>query len=140
MLRDRPMLVATIPILPERACEHAAQVDYLFYFISAVTGAGTLLVFFLLAVLCAQYRRRGEGERTPRILGSHKLEIFWSVVPLLLFLFMFGWGVLVYDEAFQAPPDTPEIYVVGKQWMWKIQHNDGVREINELHLKVGDAV
>jgi cytochrome c oxidase subunit 2 len=134
------MLVASIPLLPERATEQAAQVDYLFYFISVVTGAGTVLVFALLAFLCARYCRQKDGERTPRILGSHKLEIFWSVVPLVLFLGMFAWGVAVYDEAFQAPPGTPEIYVVGKQWMWKIQHGDGVREINELHLKVNEAV
>jgi cytochrome c oxidase subunit II len=135
------MLVASlIPFLPERAAEHAAAVDYLLYFITAVTGAGTILVFVLLTVLCARFRRQKEGERTPRILGSHKLEIFWSVVPLMLFLVMFAWGVVVYDQAFQVPPDAPEIFVVGKQWMWKIQHNDGVREINELHLKVNQPV
>ena len=33
-----------------------------------------------------------------------------------------------------------EIYVVGKQWMWKVQHIDGQREINELHVPVGRPV
>jgi cytochrome c oxidase subunit 2 len=134
------MLVANIPLLPERACEQAAQVDYLIYFITAVTGAATILVYLLLVYLCSMYRRRGADDLTPRILGSHKLEIFWSVVPLFTFLAMFVWGVIVYDQGFQVPPDAAEIYVTGKQWMWKIQHDDGVREINALHLEVNQAV
>ncbi len=134
------MLVANIPILPERASEQAAQVDYLFYFISAVTGAGTLLVFLLLIGFCTAYRRKTMNDKTPRILGSHQLEIFWSATPLVLFLVMFAWGVVVFDQGFAAPADAPEIFVVGKQWMWKAQHPNGVREINELHLLINQPV
>jgi cytochrome c oxidase subunit II len=135
------MLIANaLPILPERASEQAAQVDYLFWFILAVTGGATILVFVLLAFMCAAYRRQGPNDRTPRILGSHKLEIFWSVTPLIIFLGIFAWGVVVYDQGFAAPADAPEIFVVGKQWMWKTQHSDGVREINELHLEVNKPV
>ncbi len=134
------MLFAQLPLLPERASEQAMQVDYLIYFISAVTGAATVLVYILLIYLCAMYRRRGDSDVTPRILGSHKLEIFWTVVPLIIFLGIFVWGVKVYDQGFEIPPDAPEIYVVGKQWMWKIQHPNGTREINELHLKVNQPV
>ena len=134
------MLVANIPLLPERACEQAAQVDYLFYFITFITGAATILVYILLVYLCALYRRRSDHDVTPRILGSHKLELFWTIVPLILFLFCFAWGVIVYDQGFQAPADAPEIYVVGKQWMWKAQHPNGVREINELHLLINQPV
>jgi len=134
------MFIANIPLLPERGCEQAAQVDYLFYFISAVTGAGTALVFVLLAFMCSRYRKQREGEQTPRILGSHKLEIFWSAVPLVLFLVMFAWGVVVFDQGFDVPSEAPEIFVVGKQWMWKIQHPNGVREINEMHLLINQPV
>lgn len=134
------MLIANVPLLPERASDQAAQVDYLFYFISALTGAATILVYLLLIYLCAKYRRRGNDDTTPRILGSHRLEIFWTVVPLILFLVMFAWGVVVYDQGFQVPADAPEIYVVGKQWMWKVQHPNGTREINDLHLLVNQPV
>jgi len=134
------MLVANIPLLPERACEQAAQVDYLIYFITAVTGMATILVYILLIYLCSVYRRRTLNDTTPRILGSHKLELFWTVTPLITFLFMFGWGVVVFDQGFQAPADTQEIFVTGKQWMWKIQHPTGVREVNELHLQVNQPV
>ncbi len=134
------MLVANIPLLPERASLHAAEVDHLFYYISAVCTAGGLVVAILLFYFCAKYRRRGPNDKTPRIYGSHQLELFWTLTPLVLFLSFFAWGVAVYDQAFQVPQGIPEIYVTGKQWMWKIQHPNGVREINELHLKVNTPV
>jgi cytochrome c oxidase subunit II len=134
------MFLANIPFLPEQASAQAVRYDYLFWFISIVTGAATVLVYVLLAYLCAAYRRRGPNDVTPRILGSHKLELFWSVTPLITFLIFFGWGVIVWDETMNPPADAPEIYVVGKQWMWKMQHGDGVREINELHLEVNKPV
>ena len=134
------MLVANIPLLPERASEQAAQVDYLFYIQVATTGAATILVYALLVYLGAKYRRRHYDDVTPRILGSHKLELLWTIIPLIVFLVTFIWGVKVFDQGFQVPPEAPEIYVTGKQWMWKIQHPNGVREINELHLKVNQPV
>src|SRR5262249_46994780 len=40
----------------------------------------------------------------------------------------------------RVPDDAMEIYVVGKQWMWKVQHPGGQSEINELHVPVGQRV
>lgn len=137
---DGAMFIANIPILPEQASAQAVRYDYLFWFITLVTGAATVLVYILLAYMCTAYKRRGPDDVTPRILGSHKLELFWSATPLVTFLIFFVWGVIVWDETMNPPPDAPEIYVVGKQWMWKIQHPNGVREINELHLQVGKPV
>jgi cytochrome c oxidase subunit 2 len=95
-----------------------------------------MIVYFCFAFA------RGDGppRPTPRILGSNKLEIAWTLVPLFFFLTFFVWGVKVYNDALQAPADAPEYFVVGKQWMWKIQHPDGQREINELHLPVDTTV
>ncbi len=134
------MLIANIAIFPEQGSAQAVRYDYLFWFVTIVTGAATVLVYILLAHMCSAYRRRGPDDVTPRILGSHKLELFWTITPLITFLIFFAWGVIVWDETMNPPADAPEIYVVGKQWMWKIQHPDGVREINELHLKVGQKV
>jgi cytochrome c oxidase subunit 2 len=134
------MLIANIPLLPENAARHGSQVDYLFWYISAVTGIGGLIVAVLMIYFCSKYRRRGPFDQTPRIYGSHKLELAWTVIPTILFLSFFAWGVAVYDQAFQGPADAQEIFVTGKQWMWKIQHPDGVREINELHLELNKPV
>jgi cytochrome c oxidase subunit 2 len=69
-----------------------------------------------------------------------RLETLWIVVPLFLALTMFGWGAVVYVDYRRAPMDTLDIYVIGKQWMWKVQQPTGLREINELHVPVGRNV
>lgn len=119
----------TLPILPEAASEVADRFEPLFWYIVAVTAAGTLLVAVLLTVFCVQYRRQNTTGSTPRILGSHRLELFWTITPLMLFLTFYAWGVYVYDRAVQIPDDIPEIKVIGKQWMWKAQYPNGQRVI-----------
>ena len=94
----------------------------------------------MLLYFAVRYRRRGEDDRTPRILGNKRLEWFWTISPMFVFLIMFLWGASIYTSVAQPPPDAPEVFVVGKQWMWKIQHPDGQREINELHIPVGRPV
>ncbi len=51
-------------------------------------------------------------------------------------LIMFAWGAQIFFAAQQPPKDAMEIFVTGKQWMWKIQYPDGGREIDELHVPV----
>lgn len=119
----------SLPLLPERASVLADKVDPLFWYITAWTTAGTLLVCVGLAVFCVKYRRGATTGSTPRILGSHALEIGWTVTPLLIFLSFFVWGALIFDYAFQPAPDAMEIQIIGKQWMWKAQYPDGQRVI-----------
>jgi cytochrome c oxidase subunit 2 len=90
-------------------------------------------VYLAILVFCIAYRRRTPNALgpapTPRILGSHKLELIWTLTPLFLFLAIFFWGAWVYNHALHPPEDAPEIYVVGKQWMWKVQYPQGQRVI-----------
>src|SRR5262249_33780491 len=74
---------------------------------------------------------------TPRITGLPPLEWAWTLGPLLPFAVMFFWGASVYTDNFRPPADAYEVFVVGKQWMWKVQHAGGQREINELQPPVG---
>jgi cytochrome c oxidase subunit 2 len=129
-------MFADVPLFPERASTVATQVDALFFFLIAVTGSISLLVTVLILYYSVKYRRRGDAVSTPRITGSLKLELFWTLTPLVFFIIMFAWGSLVYTSTALPPADADEVYVVGKQWMWKIQHPEGQREINELHLPV----
>src|SRR5262245_47903226 len=118
----RPMLFgqsSLIPLMPDQASTMAEEVDYLIWYETVVLVGGFILVVALLVYFIARYRRR-PGVLTPRILGSHRLELVWTVTPLLIFLSFFAWGAVVYNKMFHPPPDAPEIYVVGKQWMWKI--------------------
>jgi len=126
-------MILQTTIMPPQASDMAWHVDNLIWFIAATTGITGLGVYLGLLVFCIQYRRRTPNALgyapTPRILGSHKLELAWTLIPLLLFLGFFAWGAYVYNMAFHEPPDAPEIYVVGKQWMWKVQYPTGQRVI-----------
>ncbi|MGE5357486.1 MAG: cytochrome c oxidase subunit II, partial [Bacteroidales bacterium] len=114
--------------------------DALFFFLCAVTGIMAVSIALLLLYFAVKYRRRGEDDHTPRVLGNKRLEWFWTISPMFVFLIMFLWGASIYTSVAQPPPDAPEVFVIGKQWMWKIQHPGGQREINELHIPVGRPV
>ena len=133
-------MFAEVPLFPEQASTTAERVDTLFFFLCTVTGIMAVSIALLLLYFAVRYRRRGEDDRTPRILGNKRLEWFWTISPMFVFLIMFLWGASIYTSVAQPPPDAPEVFVVGKQWMWKIQHPDGQREINELHIPVGRPV
>src|SRR5215471_7488161 len=133
-------MLADVPLFPDQASTMARRVDHLMFFMLAVTGTVGIFVTLLIITFAIRYRRRSEGKRTPRILGSLRLELFWTLVPLGIFMVMFVWGASVYTSANRPPEDAIQIYVVGKQWMWKVQHPGGQREIKTLHVPVGKPV
>jgi cytochrome c oxidase subunit 2 len=129
-----------LPLFPAQASEHAARVDTLFLALLIVTGSVGLAVTALLTLFVARYRRRGPDDKTPRITGFPLLEWAWTLAPIPVFMAMFAWGYVAYRDNMRPPPDAAEVFVVGKQWMWKVQHAGGAREINALHLPVGRPV
>jgi cytochrome c oxidase subunit 2 len=133
-------MLSDFPIFPEVASTIAGRVDALYFFLIAVSVFFFALICVLVLLFAVKYRRRSEDERPLPILGSLKLELLWTIVPLILAMVMFTWGAKLYVEMFTPPADALNIYVVGKQWMWKIQHPEGNREINELHVPVGTPV
>jgi cytochrome c oxidase subunit 2 len=133
-------MFAQYNFLPEQAAEIAYRVDALFFFLLIVTGAVALGVFSLLIYFSIRYRRRTPPRPTPRIVESMRLELFWTITPFFVFLIMFWWGASIYLSMAQPPADSIDLYVVGKQWMWKVQHAEGQREINEMHVPLGRPV
>jgi cytochrome c oxidase subunit 2 len=131
---------SSLPLFPEQASTFAERVDALYYYLLSVSGFFVLLIFALIFYFAVKYRRRSEGERTPPILGSIPLEVAWIVIPFILVMIMFVWGASLYFTAFSPPANAMEIFVIGKQWMWKVQHPEGRREIDELHVPVGYPV
>ena len=129
-----------LPLFPQRASSVAGRVDELYLFLVAVAGFFSVLIFTLVLVFAIRYRRRSAEERPKAILGSLPLELLWTVVPLCLTMVMFGWGTWLYFRNMRVPAGTMEVYVVGKQWMWKLQHPEGPSEINELHVPVNVPV
>jgi cytochrome c oxidase subunit 2 len=133
-------MFAEVPLFPEQASTMAWRVDALFFFLCVITGGMAVFVSGLIIFFAFRYRRRAEDERTPRILGNNPLEWFWTIAPLFVFLIMFVWGASIYISAARPPEDAPEVFVIGKQWMWKIQHPGGQREINQLTIPVDQPV
>ena len=127
------------PLWPARASSTAGNVDALFIFLIIVSGMMTLLIFTAVVYFAARYRHR-KGVLAEQIEGSTPLEITWSIIPLGVFLVIFAWGAVVYFHGRTPPRDATEVYVVAKQWMWKLEHAEGQREINELHVPVGRDV
>jgi cytochrome c oxidase subunit 2 len=134
------MQTSWIPFIPESASTVSSKVDALYFYLCGVTLFFTLLISGVLVFFVIRYRRRSPFEIPQRIAGSHKLETMWSVIPFIIAMSMFAWGAQIYFENSRPPKNANEIYVVGKQWMWKIQHSTGQREINELHVPVGRKI
>ena len=128
------------PLFPESASTMAVRVDALYFFLLAVAGFFSLLIAGLIIVYAVKYRRRAPNSVGAMIHGGARLEIAWIVIPSLITVVIFVWGASIFFAMSQPPDETLNVYVVGKQWMWKFQHLDGQREINELHVPVGRAV
>ena len=133
-------MFTNFPFFPEQASAQAAQVDGIYFFMLAVTAFFSLLIATLVVLFAIKYRRRHDSEVGAAIHGSLALELLWTVIPFLITMVMFAWGAKVFFDLYRPPAGAMEIYVVGKQWMWKAQHMGGLREINELHVPVGRPV
>jgi len=116
------------------------KVDAVYFYLSGVTLFFTLLISSVLIFFVIRYRRRSPYEIPRPIAGSHKLETVWTIIPFLIAMTIFAWGARVYFQQYRPPENAVEVYVVAKQWMWKIQHSTGQREINELHVPVGRKI
>jgi cytochrome c oxidase subunit 2 len=129
-----------IPLFPDQASTVAARVDHLYFFLVAVSSFFAILVTVLVVFFAIRYRRRHPDEVGEPIHGSLALELVWTGIPFILAMVMFLWGASVYFAIARTPDETLDIYAVGKQWMWKFQHREGQREINELHVPVNTPV
>jgi cytochrome c oxidase subunit II len=128
------------PLFPEAASTMAGRVDALYFFLVGITAFFSLLIAGLIVTYAVRFRRRSPDDIGAQIHGGLVLEITWSVIPFLITMVLFVWGASVFFAMSRPPDETLNIYVVGKQWMWKFQHLDGQREINELHVPVGRPV
>src|SRR6195952_1825501 len=126
-------------LFPAEASTIAPEMDALYFFLILITLVGMTLVLILLVTFSLRYRR----ERNPvatQIEGSTLLEATWTIIPLALFLICFVWGAWLYFRIYNPPANSMNIYIVGKQWMWKAEHPGGQHEINSLHVPTGRPV
>jgi cytochrome c oxidase subunit II len=134
------VIIAQIQFFPDQASKMAGKVDTLLVWLVLTTGAVTFGIAAVMVFFLVKYRKRAAADRTPPKSGSLAVEVTWSVIPFFIFLGMFGWGAKIYFKESEDPKNALEVHVIGKQWMWKLEHLQGKREINELHVPVGRTI
>jgi len=126
-------------LFPPEASKIAPQMDALYFFMVLVSLIGLTVVILLVTSFSILYSRKRHPVAV-QIEGSTLLEATWTIIPLGLFLIMFVWGALIYFRVYTPPANAMNIYVVGKQWMWKAEHPGGQHEINSLHIPMGQPI
>lgn len=129
-----------IPLFPDQASSFAWQVDALYFYLIAVSVAFMIPIVAAIFFFVVKYREREKFATPEEMHGSIVLETVWSIIPFVISMTIFLGGAVVYFNQYRMPDDAMQVYVVGKQWMWKVQHETGQREINELHVPVGTKV
>jgi cytochrome c oxidase subunit 2 len=127
-------------LFPPQASTHAAEVDLIYFFMVALCGVVGTAVVVAMVWFSIQYRRTETNQVGADIHGSTPLEIVWTAIPFVIVMGIFAWGASLYFKLSIPPANAMEIFVTGKQWMWKIQHMNGRREINQLHVPLGQPV
>jgi len=130
----------TFPVFPHQASRVAEQTDYIYWGLICLSAAVCLVVFVPMTFFLFKYRASHPADRTPPALPQNTIEITWTLIPLIVFMGFYAWAARQYFEIERPPPGAMNVNVIGKQWMWKIQHPEGNREINELHVPVGRIV
>lgn len=129
------------PLAPPAASNFAGEYDAIFYALLALTILFTLIVLVGVVLFTVRYRRGTKFDRSRPIYEDLRLELSWTITPLILGVIVFFFGANLFVKMRTPPKDAQEIFVIGKQWMWHVQHADsGVRENNTLHVPVGKPV
>lgn len=127
-------------LFPAQASTIAPEVDNLYLGVVAITAFFAIVVVVCVTYFAIKYRDdTGERVGAP-ITGSMPLELGWSLIPFFIAIGIFVWASVVFFHIVRAPDQSLEVYSTGKRWMWRFQHIDGQREINELHIPIGRPV
>lgn len=129
-----------VPLFPDSASSFSWQVDALYFYLILISVAFTIPIVAAIFYFAIKYRAKEKFATPEEMHGSIVLETTWSIIPFIISMTIFLGGAIVYYEQYRVPDDGMDVYVVGKQWMWKVQHSTGQREINELHVPVGRRI
>lgn len=127
-------------LFPPEASSTAGEVDALYFVLIAISLFFIAVVFVPIVFFCFKYRRGSKADRSNPSSGSNLVEVGWTTLPMLMGLCLFAWGAIDYFRIERKPDNAIQVQVVGKQWMWKIQHAEGKREINELHIPINQTI
>lgn len=126
--------------MPPEASLYAHEADKLYAFILEVSAVSFILIVICIAYFGIKYRRRSANDKTPNMAHNLKLEIIWTIIPGLIFFFMFAWGWKLWDQAHNSPKGALEIFVEGQKWSWSFHYKSGRKAVNEVYVPVGKPV
>ncbi len=126
--------------LPVPATKWAEELDQLIYFLVEISVLASLLVIGGFVYFSIRFRRKSETQRPPAITHNYLLEFLWSFIPFLIFMFVFGWGWLLYDKMRDHPEKALEIHVYGQMWNWDFVYKNGRKSTGLLTVPVGRPV
>jgi cytochrome c oxidase subunit II len=130
-----------VPFWPRNAALSASIIDTINIGEFALIALILVFVFGMMITFCVRYRHASPRPREPLAERSWRFEIGWTSATVAAFFVLFVFGANAYLFLYEAPRHQDlELYVVGKQWMWKIQHAGGQREINAMHVPVERTV
>ena len=127
-------------LFPEAASPYARQVDHVYEALLGFSALVTLMVLCAVLFFSIRYRASADVPRDSADKSRWRIELLTFGGPLALVVALFVWASWVYYGSVTPPADAMEIFVVGKQWMWKVQHPSGRREIDELHVPTGRPI
>ena len=126
--------------LPVPATQLAKEVDQLIYFLVEISVFASILVIGGFVYFSIRFRRKSEKDKTPAITHHYLLEFLWSFIPFVIFMFVFGWGWLLYDKMRDHPEDALEIHVYGQMWNWDFVYKNGRKSSRVLTVPVNTPV
>lgn len=127
-------------VAPVQASRAAGEIDLLTLSLTVFSLLFTVAIVGLLCVFAVRYRLGSRADRTVGEEHATRQELVWIAIPAVIGLALFAWAAHIFLREGRPPADARTVYVVGRQWMWKIQHPEGVREINELHVPAGTPI
>ncbi len=133
-------MIPFLALFPHSASTLAPRVDAVTLVLLGATGFMLISVFCLITFFGIRYRKGSPYSRKVTWKGKHAIEWGWTYATFFIFIGIFVWAAIVYFDEHLPPPGSIEIHVIGKQWMWKFQHPEGIRELNALHVPTGHPI
>ncbi len=129
-----------LALWPAAASASATETDYLILSFTILTLVLVVPIFVGITWFAVRYRDGTNANRLHTTSRDRILELGWMIIPFLLTLFFFFWGMRQFIEHKNPPPNSTRIEAIGRQWMWKFQHPGGQAEINDLHVPTGSPI
>lgn len=116
--------------MPTEASEIATRVDNLYGFLIATSFISCAILIGGMVYFAIKYKRKSDNDKVAYITHDTRLEVLWSVIPLIIFLVVFAWGWIIYHDMRKMPENALEVHVTGRQWAWMTEYKNGVKSPN----------